>query len=44
MRFRIFCLIVEERANQELQNAFLDESQAQKEAEIQHVYSARRNS
>jgi len=35
MRGRIFSLTASERGNQELQNAFLDESLAQKEAEIQ---------
>ena len=35
MRVRIFCLTGEERAKQELQNAFLDESPTQNEAKIQ---------
>ena len=34
MRVHIFCLNGEERPNQELQNAFLDESPTQKEAKI----------
>ena len=37
MRPRIFSSAALERANQELQNAFLDESLAQKEAEIRPV-------
>ena len=37
MRPRIFSSAASERANQELQNAFLDESLAQKEAEIRPV-------
>ena len=40
MRVRIFCLTGEERANQELQNAFLDESPTQKEAKI-HPFKVR---
>ena len=37
MRRRIFSSAESERANQELQNAFLDEFLAQKEAEIRPV-------
>ena len=37
MRPRIFSSAASKRANQELQNAFLDESLAQKEAEIRPV-------
>ena len=37
MRRRIFSSAASERANQELQNAFLDEFLAQKEAEIRPV-------
>ena len=40
MRLRIFCFTGEERANQELQNAFLDESPTQKEAQI-HPFKVR---
>ena len=40
MRVRFFCLAGEQRANQELQNAFLDESPTQKEAKI-HPFKVR---
>ena len=40
MRVRIFYLHGEERAKQELQNAFLDESLTQKEAKI-HPFKVR---